>query len=180
LRLTIHGVVYRHGPGCAGSGHLPIEGSIKSSPTCDTILSQNSDQSSFIIADVDSTNNNIDMTSYLLDKLKAVKGRLLKHIPKASRSLSAEKFSMLLDNVIKQPNDVYAWINLLLFAYSCFGVSHERGGKRHMSSLTSKVNKLLTDYPHNEQHHVKPNSKIRYNAKQSCTENKLADYYSCI
>jgi hypothetical protein len=35
----------------------------------------------------------------------------------------------------------------LIFAFQCFGVPDQRGGKRHLSSLASKVNTAIANFP---------------------------------
>jgi hypothetical protein len=81
----------------------------------------------------------------LLDSVVKARLQMLKYIPKASRVLAAAKLSTVLDRVAADPSCIDAWRQLLLFACSCFGVS-AHGGKKHPSSLATKVNNLLSDY----------------------------------
>jgi hypothetical protein len=59
--------------------------------------------------------------------------------------LAARKLSTVLDRIVADPSCTDIWRQLLLFAYSSFGVS-ARGGKKHRSSLATKVSKLPSDY----------------------------------
>ena len=71
----------------------------------------------------------------------------MKRIPKASRIPAAEKLSETLHHVVADPTNIDKWMDLLLFAFVCFGVPGQRGGKRHLPSLTSKVNQAIARFP---------------------------------
>ena len=64
---------------------------------------------------------------------------------KTSRS-SAAKLSNLLNNVLNDPKKHPKVSDLICFGYLCLGLSDDRGGKRHASSLTAKVNKAQNAY----------------------------------
>jgi hypothetical protein len=85
----------------------------------------------------------------LLDSVVDARGPILKFIPKASRLLAASKLTTVLDRVVAAPDNISAWDQLLLFAYSCFGVA-VRAGQKHKTktktSLATKVNRALSDY----------------------------------
>ncbi len=73
--------------------------------------------------------------------------RLLKRIPKASRSLAAGKLCSLLSAVISNPDNITAWEHLLLFAKFSLYVPDGRGGQKHQASLSNKVNQIISAYP---------------------------------
>lgn len=73
--------------------------------------------------------------------------RILKRVPKASRIPAAEKLADTLRQVVADPDRNATWIDLLSFTFSCFGVPGQRGGKRHLSSLASKVNQAVAGFP---------------------------------
>ena len=86
-------------------------------------------------------------TKSLFESVVGARCRVLKHIPKASRSLAAEKLASLLERLISTPDNIELWSQLFRFGNSCFRVPGERGGKRHLSSLASKVNRAISDFP---------------------------------
>ena len=65
----------------------------------------------------------------------------IRRLPKASRRLAAEKFSALLEGVVRD-NTPSSWVSLLLFTSNCL-YSPQRGGRRW--SLTTANNKQLED-----------------------------------
>jgi hypothetical protein len=83
----------------------------------------------------------------LIDAIKAERCRVLKRIPKASRIPAAEKMSAILERIIANPDEPTLWSDLLRFTHACLAVPGRRGGKRHLSSLTSQVNNALDAYP---------------------------------
>ena len=78
--------------------------------------------------------------------LLAKQGKVLKRIPKASRILAAEKFTKVSAGVISDADSVDKWIDLFLFGVVCFEVPGNRGGRKHCSSLATKVNQVLTGF----------------------------------
>ena len=82
-----------------------------------------------------------------MEMLRRHRCRVLKRVPKASRIPAAEKLASTLQQVLANPDNIPKWTDLLLFTYSCFGVPGQRGGKRHLSSLTSKVNQAIANFP---------------------------------
>ena len=134
LSLTNAGVIHQHGPGCPGTGHPPVEGSVNNKPT------DHSDKpvtAQHITAHQDE----------FIDTIKSERCRLLKRIPKASRILAAEKLSTILDRIITKPDDSMMWLSVLRFSHACLAVPGGRGGRRHLSSLATKVNKALDRIP---------------------------------
>ena len=131
LSLTAAGLIHQHGPspGCSGTGCQPIVGS-----TCikDPELSTAAPPST----SASSVNNS---EQDLLQSILSQRCRLLKRIPKASRTLAAEKLSAVLLRIIANPDDLSAWSDLLRFSFACLVVPGGRGGKNHQSNLTSKV-----------------------------------------
>ena len=65
----------------------------------------------------------------------------IRRLPKASRHLAAEKFSALLEGVVRD-NTPSSWVSLLLFTSNCL-YSPKRGGRRW--SLATAINKQLED-----------------------------------
>jgi len=139
LSLTAAGVIHQHGPGedCPRSGQSPVEGS--------AILRQQQQ-----VADTKvGAERSSDWTDpeVLIDTLNKDRCRVLKRLPKASRSLVASKLASLLECIVANPSDPIARSNLLRFCYACFAVPGGHGGKRHLSNRTSKVNQALHAYP---------------------------------
>jgi len=69
----------------------------------------------------------------------------------AIESLSAsrkvfDKLERLLSVVCEDPDNIVSWKNLLLFSFCCFAVPGQRGGKHHSSTLSSKMNKRISDF----------------------------------
>ena len=139
LSLTAAGLIHQHGPspGCPGTGRQPIVGStcIKN-PELSTAAPPSTSTSSV---------NNSQQD--LLQSLSSQRCRLLKRIPKASRTLAAEKLAAVLSRIIANPDDLSAWSDILRFSFACLAVPGGRGGKNHQSNLTSKVNSALNAYP---------------------------------
>ena len=114
LSITSSSVIHSHGLNgqCAGSGHAPVDGSITvvKAPTYNSQSSQPaSDDSSHSIA---------EMTSDIL--LQCLRDgmdncRLLKRIPKATRTVAAEKLAQLLTVIVANPDNIQAWSDLFLF-----------------------------------------------------------------
>ena len=82
-----------------------------------------------------------------MEMLRQRRCRVLKRIPKASRIPAAEKLSETLRKVVMNPESVSSWCDLMSFTFACFGVPGHRGGKRHLSSLASKVNQAIASFP---------------------------------
>jgi hypothetical protein len=99
-----------------------------------------------LMQQLSSTNSQSVTDTLLLESVIEVRSPVLKYIPKASRSFAAGKLSVILDRIVSAPDNMEAWRQLLLFTYCCFGV-RERGGKKHRSSLATKVNKSMSDFP---------------------------------
>ena len=81
----------------------------------------------------------------LLDTVMGAKCRILKFIPKASRTLAASKFTVVVQRILADPDNINLWQQFLLFTYRCFGIG-ERGGKRHNTKLATKVNNAINDF----------------------------------
>ena len=136
LSLTNAGVIHQHGPGCQGTGHLPVDGSVNNK----IIESSNDTQ-----ANKHSVATHVTTDSQeLIDVIRSERCRLIKRIPKASRTSTADKLSTILDRIITDPDDPA--LCLLRFSHACLAVPGGRGGKRHLSSLAAKVNKALDAY----------------------------------
>lgn len=138
LSLTAAGLIHSHGHGspCAGTGNPPADISTTSNTPvslCTTVC-QPSEQS----------NPQHDAQS-LLDIIITARVQVLKYVPKASRIMAAAKLTTVIDQVVANPDNVSLWLQLFLFTYNCFGVC-ERGGRRHSSSLATKVNKRLSEF----------------------------------
>ena len=117
LSLTASGLVHQHGTGCAGNGCPPVDGSVNvGGRRSETSSSQSTAQ--LLSGD----------TPELIDVLRSERCRLLKRIPKASRSLAADKLSTLLERIVADPDDTQRWNDLLRFSHACLGVPGGRGG----------------------------------------------------
>ena len=155
LSLTSTGVIHSHGHGspCPGSGLAPAQTQSTSLPAApaDTLICMPSSQSNKIrlMSSTQSSTNIQSITDQeaVLNNVVRARCRVLKFVPKASRTLAAAKLSSKIDRTVDNPYNVSAWNQLLLFSYCCFGVS-DLGGKRHpiRLSLDTKVNKVLSLY----------------------------------
>ena len=143
LSLTAAGVIHQHGPsnGCLGSGRQPVNGSINIKNSENIVSSSGNPP-------VSSTSTD---QKNLIELISSERCRVLKRIPKASRVLAAEKLSAVLARIVAKPDDSAAWADLLRFSFACFAVPRGRGGKRHQSSLKSKVNSALDAFPDSSQ-----------------------------
>jgi hypothetical protein len=150
MSITSAGVVHKHGlPSnpCAGSGCVPV------TATTSVVLSNQS--TSFSGTGVSASTNNQPNTqpnssknsTDILEILRLHRCRVLKRVPKASRIPAADKLADTLRHVVSDPDNLDSWIKLLLFTFSCFSVPGQRGGKRHATSLTSKINKAVAEFP---------------------------------
>jgi len=88
----------------------------------------------------------------IIDTIKAERCRLLKRIPKLSRTIADDKLATVLSRIIVKSDDRMAWRDLLLFSYACFAVPGGRAGKCHHQSLTAKVNNALNAFPNISQY----------------------------
>ena len=140
IHVTTTGVLYKHGPGCAGSGVHPVDGSVMD-------IDGNSQQKRS--ASGDSANSVDEMTSddFLNQLRDGMRCRLLKRIPKASRLAAAEKLAQLLSAIITNPDNLQAWIDLMLFPSCCLKVPDGRGGRKHQKALAGKLNEVIRAYP---------------------------------
>jgi hypothetical protein len=139
--LNADGLIRSHGPGCAGAGLAPADDSI---PT--TLFKWAPATIDDAVADTPDASNSVGDLD-LIDAIKSVKCRVLKRIPKGSRMRAADKFASIVGRIVAEPDNLSAWRDLLLFGYSCLGVPGQRGGKRHHSSLASKINAAIDAYP---------------------------------
>ena len=171
--LTSTGLIYKHGPGCTGSSQLPIDGSISNSQ------SQGSFGSSIPSSTEATTKPCHESSKEIIDLLLAKQGKVLKRIPKASRIFAAERFAKVLTGVISDTDSVDKWIELLLFGVVCFAALGNRGGKKHCSSLATKVNQVLISFPLNSETPNKANKPRNFKQNPSSlaarVSNKLED-----
>ena len=171
--LTSTGLIYKHGPGCSGSSQQPIDGSVSNSQSTGSM------ESSLPNSTEATTKPGQKSSKEIIDLMLAKQGKILKRIPKASRILAAERFAKVLTEIINDADSVDKWIDLLLFGVVCFAVPGNRGGKKHCSSLATKVNQVLIGFPVNSETPNKAN-KLR-NFKQNPSSlaarvsNKLED-----
>ena len=63
------------------------------------------------------------------------------------RRLAYRRLSETLRKVVVNLESVSSWSDLMSFTFACFGVPGHRGGKRHLSSLASKVNQAIASFP---------------------------------
>ena len=171
LSLTAAGLIHQHGPspGCPGTGRPPVDGSAcLKDPELNATLPSTSTASS---------NNNSQHD--LLQSIRSERCRLLKRIPKASRTLAAEKLAAVLSRIVANPDDVSAWSDLLYFSFACFAVPGGRGGKNHQSSLTSKFNSALNAYPNRQELASRSSqSKSKISKRKTTTAENIASRIS--
>jgi len=141
--------MHSHGPGCPGSGQPPVLGSVTS-----VSLRQNVKAQSSSTKPSDSTHNSADSSQLpsqspteIIEFLRLRRCRVLKRVPKALRIPAAEKLAETLRQVVADPDCIGKWVDLLLFTFSCFAVPGQRGGKRHLASLASKINAAVASFP---------------------------------
>jgi len=147
MSLTLSGLLHKHGPapGCPGTGQLPVDGSIASSQHSKSALQPSTSSNS--VGDTTNCSEVLQTSTNIMDLLNMNRRRVLKRVPRSSRVPAANKLADLLHEVTSDPDAVDKWVNLLLFTYSCLCVPGQRGGKRHLSSLASKVNKAIASFP---------------------------------
>jgi hypothetical protein len=109
--MTSTGVLYKHGPGCAGSGAHPVNGSF-----------------------MNTAGNSQQRRSAFDDE-------------KMSRLAAAEKLTQLLSVIIKNPNNLQAWIDFTLFPSCCLTVLGGRGDRKHQKALAGKLNEVIYAFP---------------------------------
>ena len=142
LSLTAAGLLHSHGPGCPGSGQIPIPGSVQNvgpKQSCPAASSDTTIPSSFAAQG--------QSPEDIMEMLRQRRCRVLKRVPKASRTPAGEKLSETLRKVVVNPDSVSSWCDLMSFTFACFGVPGHRGGKRHLSSLAFKVNQAIASFP---------------------------------
>jgi hypothetical protein len=86
-----------------------------------------------------SSSSSTQSSADIMELLHHHRCRALKRVPKASRLSAAEKLAEVLRQIVADPDCVEEWLHLLTFSFSCFGIQGQYGGKRHLSSLASKV-----------------------------------------
>jgi len=96
--------------------------------------------------------------------------RVLKRVPKASRIAAADKLAETLRRIVADPDCIDKWMDLLLFTFACFNVPGQRGGKRHLSSLASKVNQAVAAFPSV----IPPNSVAKQQKPRKSSNSNLA------
>jgi len=156
LSLTTAGLLHSHGRGCPGSSQPPVVGSMKSGSRQSAAASSNQ-HASDIVTDTQLSQSPSDV----MEMLRLRRCRVLKRVPRASRIPAAEKLTGTLRQILDNPECSSNWSDLLLFTFSCFGVPGQRGGKRHLSSLASKVNQAIARFVNPSSsaatmHHQKP------------------------
>ena len=165
LSLTTTGVIHQHGrPCCPGTGQHPVEGSVIEVDHAARPVAANNDA---VASDSSRPMRHDDFAN----ALKSSRCLVLKRIPKASRYLAANTLSNVLSRVVNTSDSLEAWYDVLLFGHVCFGVPGQRGGKRHLSSLASKVNKALEAFPTNTR---QPDSKTGAQVRKQNSKYNLA------
>jgi hypothetical protein len=81
----------------------------------------------------------------LLEEVVGARCLVQKYIPKASRIVAATSLTTVLERIVADPDNLSQWHQFLLFTYRCFCVG-ERGGKRHNTTLSTKVNNALSAF----------------------------------
>jgi hypothetical protein len=161
ISLTSTGRLRKHGTGsgCSGYGQLPqllsssrnvYQQRLSKHPTGTSQIQQQdlpaNDVTSTDLFDF-SHSQQITASEDNISLLQSHHCRLLKRIPKASRSLAAGKLCSLLSAVNSNPDNITAWEHLLLFAKFSLYVPDGRGGQKHQASLSNKVNQIISAYP---------------------------------
>lgn len=146
ISLTSAGVIHSHGHGslCVGSGCPPAAVTTAVS-TSESAFTTSSMSLVTAVGQLQQASRPLDSQT-LLDDVVRARCRVLKYIPKASRIMAATKFTTVLDRIVADPDNVSLWQQFLMFTHSCFTVG-ERGGKRHSTTLATKVNNALSAFP---------------------------------
>ena len=140
VSLTSVGVLYKHGPNCPGSGQPPRTQAQAQHSTNVVDINSTSPSSTDTVSSSTSASN-------ILETINDYRRRVLRRIPKASRIPAANKLADILSSISREPDNIDNWLHLLLFSYTCLGVPGQRGGRRHKSSLATRVNKAVSDFP---------------------------------
>src|SRR5664279_4677870 len=144
ISLTAAGLIRSHGPNCSGSGQPPVYGSVTST----TLRLKFSTQSSLPAgAQLSDNGTAVRSSADIMELLRHRRCRVLKRIPKASRIPAADKLAETLRQVVVDPDSVDKWVDLLTFTFACFGVPGQRGGRRRLNCLASKVNAAVAIFP---------------------------------
>ena len=101
LSLTAAGLHHSHGPGCSGSGQLPIPESVQNvvpKQSCTAAPSDTTIPSSYAAQS--------QSPEDIMEMLRQRRCCVLKRVPKASRILAAEKLSETLRKVVVNPESV--------------------------------------------------------------------------
>ena len=146
LSLTSAGMLHSHGHGCPGSSQLPVEGSVKSGPVCSRICSQESIAPS-VFTGASSTADPSQLSADIVKLLRELHCRVLKRVPKASRTPAADKLAETLRQIVVDPDNIDKWRALMSFTFACFSIPGQRGGKRNLNSLASKINAAIASFP---------------------------------
>jgi hypothetical protein len=159
ISLTSTGRIRKHGTGsgCSGAGQLPQLLSSARNVYQQRLgksqgFSQLSQQAQSVNEnDVTSTDlfdfSQQSASAANINLLQSHHIRLLKRIPKASRSVAAGKLGSLLSAVTSDPSNGTAWEHLLLFAKFSLYVPDGRAGQKHQANLSNKVNQAISSYP---------------------------------
>src|SRR5664279_3407903 len=145
ISLTAAGLIRSHGPNCSGSGQPPVDGSVTSAAT----LRPKFNTQSSVPPGARPSDNGAAVRSPadIMELLRHRRCRVLKRIPKASRIPAAGKLAETLRQVVVDPDSVDKWVDLLSFTFACFGVPGQRGGRRRLNCLASKVNAAVAIFP---------------------------------
>jgi len=135
LSITSSSIIHNHGLNgqCAESGRAPVDGSITvvKAPTYNSQHSQP--------ASGDSSNSVIEMASDdVLHRLRDYMNncRLLKRIPKATRTVAAKSWlSCPQLYIVANPDNMQVWSDLFLFLSCCLKDPGGRGSRKHQKQL---------------------------------------------
>ena len=125
LSLTSAGLLHSHGPGCSGSGQMPVDGSVTSvvlpsNPAVQATASGSSNEVSVQPSDQIAVASSLSTQSVvdIMTLIRLRRCRVLERIPKASRIPVADKLAETLRQFITDPGCIDKWVDLMTFAYS--------------------------------------------------------------
>lgn len=148
LSPTSAGLLHSHGHGCPGSSQMPVSGSVKGGPVCSSSKHKSQELiKPSVSAVAGSSADQNELSANIVELMRNRRCRVLKRVPKASRTPAADKLAETLRQVVIDPESVDKWTALMSFTFTCFAVPGQRGGQRHHNSLASKINAAIASFP---------------------------------
>jgi hypothetical protein len=97
--------------------------------------------------------NNLNETpseANMLSSINIFRCPVLKRIPKAARQKCGEVFTMLLENICSNPEDLTQWLKLFIFQFQCLA-KPQRGGKGSLATIILKRLECFIQNPFHRQ-----------------------------